>query len=631
MSSYMDLLIEKINELQDICNETNIHTNLELPQIVVIGSQSSGKSSVMENIIGRDLLPRGVGIVTRRPLILQLIYKRTEDHVVFNHIANRTFTNFEEVKAEIINETNRIIKSKNDVSNVPITLKFYSSKVITLTLVDLPGLIRVPTNNQPKDICSKVYEMCKKYVSNKNALILAVSAANTDISNSDALQLAREVDPNYERTIGVLTKIDLMDSGTDVIDILAGRIVKLNLGFVPVVNRGQSDIENKKDIASALKDEANFFMNHPSYKKNVKYCGTAYLVTKLHSILQEHIKYCLPDLQERINSGIIETQKNLSELGVMDLSPKEQVMKIINDVSQKFRDSLKGNFESQNTELVGGARINYTFNNHFSGFVNNINPLESIKDDQIRAMLYNSSGSSSVILFSHSAFEQLAKTSIQLLKPHSIKLVSIIFGELVRITNSIISSNSVMRFPALNERISTSLIKLFKEHSESTHKLVESFIEWNISYISTKHPDFIKWNEVLTKEFELIDINKTERIDFYKDMEKKYTLDSIPNTLKVKGKMSYQESVEIGIIKSMVVSYFEIVKKIVIDQVPKAIMHELVYKSSNKIQERLFLDIYDSPNLENIIVESSEISEKRNRLHTTLKALKQAYDLVCSL
>ncbi|EOB15124.1 Vacuolar protein sorting-associated protein 1 [Nosema bombycis CQ1] len=317
----------------------------------------------------------------------------------------------------------------------------------------------------------------------------------------------------------------------------------------------------------------------------------------------------------------------------MDLSPKEQVMKIINDVSQKFRDSLRGNLDSQNTELIGGARINFTFNSHFTNFINNIDPLTAINDDQIRAMLYNSSGSSSVILFSHSAFEQLAKLSIQMLKPHSIKLVSIVFGELVRITNTIITSNSVMRFPALNEMISTSLIKLFKEHSEQTHKLVEAFLDWNVSYISTKHPDFIKWNEVLTKELELqnYETTKSEKIDFYKDMERKLTLESIPNILKIKGKMSYQESVEIGIIKSMVVSYFEIIKKIVIDQVPKAIMYGLVFKSSDKIQERLFLDIYDKKDLELIIVESSEISEKRNKLHTTLKALKQAYDLVCSL
>lgn len=629
----MDLLIEKINELQDICNETNIQNNIELPQIVVIGSQSSGKSSVLENIIGRDILPRGTGIVTKRPLVLQLIYSRSEDYAVFNHIPKKQYFNFEDVKTEILNETNRVLKSKNDVSALPITLKFYSSKVLTLTLIDLPGIVRVPTNNQPKDICSKIYDMCKKYVTNRNALILAVSAANADISNSDALQLAREVDPNYERTIGVLTKIDLMDQGTDVIDILAGRLVKLNLGFVPVVNRGQNDIERKKDITSALKDEEIFFNNHPAYKKNKNYCGTKYLVSKLHTILHEHIKYCLPDLQEKISNNILEIQKNLEDLGCVNLSPREHLMKIINDISKKFNNILKGNFDSKNNELIGGARINYTFNSHFSSFINMIDPLENLKDDQIRALLYNSSGSSSVILFSHSAFEQLSKLSIQLLKPHSIKLVTIIFNELVRITNTIVNSNSVTRFPALNEMISVSLIKLFKENSENTHKFVEALIDWNISYISTRHPDFIKWSDIMNKDYEghNYDSFKNDRIDFYKDMEKKVTLDTIPTILKVQGKTTHQESIEIGIIKSMVISYFDIVKKIIIDQVPKAIMHELVLKSESMIQERLFLDIYDKKNLEEIMSESTEIASRRAKLQTTLVALKQAYDLVCSL
>lgn len=633
MTSYMDLLIEKINELQDICNETNIQNNIELPQIVVIGSQSSGKSSVLENIIGRDILPRGTGIVTKRPLVLQLIYNRSEDYAIFNHLPKKKFFNFEEVKNEILNETQRILKSKNDVSNIPITLKFYSSKVLTLTLVDLPGLVRVPTNNQPKDICSKIYEMCKKYVSNKNALILAVSAANADISNSDALQLAREVDPSYERTIGVLTKIDLMDQGTDVIDILAGRLIKLNLGFVPVVNRGQSDIDKKKDIMTALVDEMSFFENHPAYKKNKNYCGTKFLVSKLHTILHEHIKYCLPELQENINSSILELQKSLDDLGCVNLSPREQLMKIINDVSKKFNNTLKGNFDSKNNELIGGARINYTFNSHFASFVNLIDPLENFNDEEIRALLYNSNGSSSNILFSHTAFEQLAKSSIKLLKPHSIKLITIIFNELVRIINTIVGSSVVSRYPALNDMISTSLIKMFKENAESTTKLVDSFIEWNISYITTRHPDFLKWSDIMMNNYEghNIDLMKTERIDFYKDMDKKVTLDSIPSVLKLHGKTSYQESVEIGIIKSMVVSYFDIIKKIVIDQVPKAIMHELVNKSENKIQERLFLEIYEKPNLDEVMSESSEVVNKRVKLKTTIKALKQAYDLICSL
>ncbi|KAL7346765.1 dynamin [Encephalitozoon intestinalis] len=628
----MDLLIEKINDLQDICTENNISNRIELPQIVVVGSQSSGKSSVLENIVGRDILPRGTGIVTRRPLILQLIYSKTEDYAVFNHLPETKFTNFEEVKKEIIKETNRILKSKNDVSPLPITLKYYSSKVLTLTLVDLPGLVRVPTNDQPKDICTKITEICRKYVSNRNALILAVSSANTDISNSDALQLAREVDHNYERTIGVLTKVDLMDSGTDVVDILAGRIICLRLGFVPVVNRSQQDIERNKSIQQALKDEEVFFLSHESYKRNRAYCGTGYLITKLHNILHEHIKQCLPELQERINSGMIDAQNNLRDLGNICLSPKENVMRIINTVSKRFSDILSGNIESKGNELMGGARLNYAFNHHFSKFINRLGALDNIHDEQIRALLYNSSGSSSVLLFGHVAFEKLARVSVESFKLHSLKLVSIVFSELVRMIKHIVDVSTASRYPVLGERIIACAIGMFKERCDATHKLVESFVDWNTGYISTRHPDFIRWNEMLSREMEdSVLERKAEKIDFYKGMESKATLDSIPNTLRIRDGLSEQEVIEINMIKSMVESYFEITKKIIVDQVPKAIMCELVKKAENSLQETLFMEIYNREDLDSIASESEEVKLERSRIESMLKALKQAYDIICSL
>ncbi|UTX44254.1 dynamin [Encephalitozoon hellem] len=628
----MDLLIEKINDLQDICIENGISNKIELPQIVVVGSQSSGKSSVLENIIGRDILPRGTGIVTRRPLILQLIHSKTEDYAVFNHLQEKRYTDFEEVKKEIVRETNRVLKSKNDVSPQPIILKYYSSKVLTLTLVDLPGLVRVPTNDQPKDICTKITEMCRKYVSNKNALILAVSSANTDISNSDALQLAREVDHNYERTIGVLTKVDLMDSGTDVVDILAGRIICLRLGFVPVVNRSQQDIEKNKGIQQALKDEELFFSTHESYKRNRAYCGTAYLISKLHNILHEHIRQCLPELQERINSGMIDAQNNLRDLGNVCLSPKENVMRIINGVSKRFSDILSGNIESKGNELMGGARLNYAFNHHFSKFINRLGALDSIHDEQIRALLYNSSGSSSVLLFGHAAFEKLARISVESFKPHSLKLVSIVFSELVRMIKHIVDGSTINRYPVLGEKVISSAIRMLKERCDATHRLVESFIDWNTGYISTKHPDFIKWSEMLSKELEDSTAErKAERIDFYKGMETKATLDSIPNTLRIRDGLSEQEAIEISMIKSMVESYFEITKKIVVDQVPKAIMCELVKKAENSLQETLFLEIYNRDDIDTIASESEEVRMERGRIESMLKALKQAYDIICSL
>lgn len=97
-------------------------------------------------------------------------------------------------------------------------------------MVDLPGLTKVPVGDQPKDIEKQIREMILKYITKPNAIILAVTAANTDLANSDGLKLAREVDPEGLRTIGVLTKVDLMDQGTDVIDILAGRMIPLRLG-----------------------------------------------------------------------------------------------------------------------------------------------------------------------------------------------------------------------------------------------------------------------------------------------------------------------------------------------------------------------------------------------------------------
>lgn len=131
---------------------------------VVVGSQSAGKSSVLENIVGRDFLPRGSGVVTRRPLILQLInvpdeeaeaaastyssnwnanVARPGEWAEFNHIPNRRFTDFGDVKREIENETARVAGNNKGITRQPINLKIYSPHVLNLTLVDLPGLTKV--------------------------------------------------------------------------------------------------------------------------------------------------------------------------------------------------------------------------------------------------------------------------------------------------------------------------------------------------------------------------------------------------------------------------------------------------------------------------------------------------------
>jgi dynamin 1-like protein len=252
-------------------------------------------------------LPRGSGIVTRRPLILQLINRaplaktqangvkegklettdkeaNIDEYGEFLHIPGQKFYDFNKIRDEIVRETESKTGRNAGISPAPINLRIYSPNVLTLTLVDLPGLTKVPVGDQPKDIEKQIREMILKQISKPNAIILAVTAANQDLANSDGLKLAREVDPEGQRTIGVLTKVDLMDVGTDVVDILAGRIIPLRLGYVPVVNRGQRDIENRRPISYALEHEKSFFEGHKAYRNKASYCGTPYLARKLNLV-----------------------------------------------------------------------------------------------------------------------------------------------------------------------------------------------------------------------------------------------------------------------------------------------------------------------------------------------------------
>lgn len=167
--------------------------------------------------------------------------------------------------------------------------------VVNLTLVDLPGITKVPVGDQPEDIEAQIKELVLKYIENPNSIILAVTAANTDMATSEALKLAKDVDPDGRRTLAVVTKLDLMDAGTDAIDILCGRVIPVKLGIIGVMNRSQKDIMDQKHIDDQMKDEAAFLQR--KYPTLATRNGTPYLAKTLNRLLMHHIRDCLPDLK----------------------------------------------------------------------------------------------------------------------------------------------------------------------------------------------------------------------------------------------------------------------------------------------------------------------------------------------
>ncbi|KAI3863296.1 hypothetical protein MKW98_029594, partial [Papaver atlanticum] len=308
-------VIPIVNKLQDIFAQLGSKSTIELPQVAVVGSQSSGKSSVLEALVGRDFLPRGSDICTRRPLVLQLLQtKKTsdgadEEYGEFLHLPKKKFFDFSEIRKEIQAETDREVGGNKGVSDKQIRLKIYSPNVLDITLVDLPGITKVPVGDQPSDIEARIRTMILSYIKHPSCLILAVTPANSDLANSDALQIAGTADPDGNRTIGVITKLDIMDRGTDARNLLLGKVIPLQLGYVGVVNRCQEDIIQNRSIKDALAYEEKFFRNRPVYSSLSDQCGVPQLAKKLNQILVQHIKTLLPDLKARISAALVKEAK----------------------------------------------------------------------------------------------------------------------------------------------------------------------------------------------------------------------------------------------------------------------------------------------------------------------------------
>ena len=133
-----------------------------------------------------------------------------DEWAVFSHMPDKIFTDWTEVGLEIIRDTERLCGTNKSICDTQIGLRVFSPHVVSLTLIDLPGITRVPVGDQPEDIEDQIVNMVCKYIQRPNTLILAVTAANVDFATSEAIKLARRVDPSGKRTLAVLTKIDLM-------------------------------------------------------------------------------------------------------------------------------------------------------------------------------------------------------------------------------------------------------------------------------------------------------------------------------------------------------------------------------------------------------------------------------------
>ncbi|KAI9293116.1 hypothetical protein K502DRAFT_318837 [Neoconidiobolus thromboides FSU 785] len=684
MASMMEDLIPLVNKLQDVFNTIGNDT-LDLPQIVVVGSQSSGKSSVLENLVGKDFLPRGNGIVTRRPLVLQLVNLRQNadpdltERAQFLHSPGKVFTDFFEVRKEIEEDTARDAGENKGISRNPIHLKIFSPHVLNLTVVDLPGLTKIPIGDQPSDIEKQIRSLILDYISKPNSIILAVSPANVDLVNSESLKLAKEVDPEGKRTIGVITKIDLMDAGTNALDILTGRVLNLKLGFIGVVNRSQQDTVANKPIIDSLKAETDFFSTHPAYKSISTRCGTAHLAKTLNQVLVNHIRERLPDMKSKLNTMIGQTQQELASYGNPSVESNENkglmVLRLLTDFARNYTNSIDGTNPYNAHELCGGARIYDIFNHVYGSALKSINPGANLTFQDIRIAIRNSTGPRPSLFVPEIAFEILIKPQIKLLHNPSSRCVELVYEELMKICHSCYNKE-LLKFPKLNARINEVVSELLRERLTPTVNYVESLIDIQLSYINTLHPDFIgangameniassmnkKANEVNAMEESnqtphLITNTRTEAISKSIAIPKSHTLPRRANVTKEADllenffggekdpnhgeidKLSAQlddqtladehEDNEIQLIRELIKSYFHITSKSIQDLVPKAIMHLLVNYTKDTLQNQLVSHLYKFEQFDELLMEDETLADERAKCLELLNLYKRAYEII---
>ncbi|KAH9912285.1 P-loop containing nucleoside triphosphate hydrolase protein [Fomitopsis serialis] len=303
-------LTKKLIEIRSMLISIDQSDALKLPSIVVIGSQSSGKSSVLEAIVGHEFLPKGTNMVTRRPIELTLIHTpgAAEEYGEFPALGLGKITDFSNIQ-RTLTDLNLAVPASEAVSNDPIDLRIYSPRVPDLTLIDLPGYVQIASMDQPESLKEKIAGLCERYIREPN-IILAVCAADVDLANSPALRASRKVDPLGLRTIGVVTKMDLVPP-TQGAEILAGNRYPLHLGYVGVVCKPSGKKpRNESSALVARQAESDYFGAHREQfgNKSSLMVGTDTLRRRLMEVLESSMASSLHGITNAVQLEMEEAQ-----------------------------------------------------------------------------------------------------------------------------------------------------------------------------------------------------------------------------------------------------------------------------------------------------------------------------------
>ncbi|XP_072369301.1 interferon-induced GTP-binding protein Mx3-like isoform X2 [Scyliorhinus torazame] len=589
-------------DLIDSLRAHGVEKDLGLPAIAVIGDQSSGKSSVLEALSGVSL-PRGSGIVTRCPLELKL-KKVKKENVWKGKISYKDYSqrlkNAAEVEGEIRKAQNAIAGDGLGISHELISLEIESTNVPDLTLIDLPGIARVAVGNQPINIGEQIKKLIKSFIQKQETINLVVVPCNVDIATTEALKMAQEVDPSGERTLGILTKPDLVDKGTEanVVDIVRNIVVELRKGYMIVKCRGQKDINDKLTLDDAITKEKAFFEDHEQFRQLLDEgkASIPCLASRLTTELVNHIIRSLPQLRKDVEMKLSNTMQHLKiySSGV-PIAYDEKVMFMIEKINKfcNHTRSLTTGEEPQN--ILSGKRyvtkVRKEFTDWNSFLDKNVSNFRDFLRDEVLCFDESYRGRELPGFVNYKTFESLVKNEIVKLEEPAIQKLTTV----TEITRTAFIAIAEQHFSAFCNILKAAKIKI-----ESISRQEESEAE-----------------KMLQAQFKIENMV--------------YSQDSIysQHLSTMKGKtLIFTTNASIQEMSYHVQTYYKIASSRLADQIPLVISYHILKQFTDKLQTEMLKLIQDRDRIDEYLYEDQDTKRKREALQSKIDRLKKAQKIL---
>ncbi|CAK6958698.1 interferon-induced GTP-binding protein Mx-like [Scomber scombrus] len=597
-------------DLIDSLRSLGVEKDLALPAIAVIGDQSSGKSSVLEALSG-VALPRGSGIVTRCPLELKM-KRMKEGEEWYGKIS---YQDQEEEIEDPADVEKKIREAQDEMAGVGvgisddlISLEIASPDVPDLTLIDLPGIARVAVKGQPENIGDQIKRLIQKFITKQETINLVVVPCNVDIATTEALKMAQLVDPDGERTLGILTKPDLVDKGTEdtVIDVTHNEIIHLKKGYMIVKCRGQTEIAEKVSLTEAIEREKAYFKDHVYFHTlyNDGLATVPKLAEKLTLELVHHIERSLPRLGEQIEDKLAQTQAELEKYGTGPPSDAADRLTFLIDKMSAFnQDALS---LTTGEELKCGVRINVfsTLRREFGKWNTQLEQSGATFNDRIETEVeeYEETyrGRELPGFINYKTFELMVKEQIKQLEEPAVKKLKDI-GDAVRKAFIHLAQSNFTGFP--------NLLKTAKANIEAIKQEKESIAE---STLRTQFKmELIVYSQDRTYSSSLSEEKRRE--DEEEEEEEEY------NEIKI---LDYHATLQQ--LKLHLKSYYKIASQRLADQIPLVIRYQMLQESAVQLQRKMLQVLQDKENMEFLLKEDYDIGHERAALQSRLERLQKA-------